>query len=60
MRVTKNGRKTVYIVSAETFHALKQGRRDAIAAADFSDDEASLIAAARIPTEYRYRLTDET
>lgn len=59
VRVTKYGRETVYIVSAETFHALKQGRRDAIAAADLSDEEAALIAAARIPPEHRYSLDDD-
>ena len=59
VRVTKYGRETVYIVSARTFHALKQGRRDAIAAADLSDREAALIAAAEIPPEHRYSLDDD-
>jgi len=54
VRVTKYGREPVYIVSAETFHALKQGRRDAIAAADLTDEEAALIAAAQIPPEHRH------
>ena len=54
VRVTKYGRETVFIVSAETYHSLKQSRRDAIAAADLTDDEAALIAAARIPPEHRY------
>lgn len=48
-----------YIVSALTFHALKQGRRDAIAAADLSDREAALIAAAEIPQEHSYSLADD-
>ena len=34
VRVTKYGRETVYIVSAETFHALKQSQREAVAATD--------------------------
>ena len=59
VRVTKYGRETVYIVSARTFHALKQGRRDAIAAADLTDQEAALIASAEIPPEHRYSLTDD-
>ena len=59
VRVTKYGRETVYIVSARTFHALKQGRRDAIAAADLSESEAALIASAEIPPEHRYSLTDD-
>jgi prevent-host-death family protein len=53
VRVTKYGRETVYIVSAETFHALKQGQRDAVASADLSDHEAALIAAAEVPLEQR-------
>jgi PHD/YefM family antitoxin component YafN of YafNO toxin-antitoxin module len=60
VRVTKYGRETVYIVSAQTFHALKQGRRDAILAAELSDEEADLIAAAEIPPEHRYSLKDNT
>ena len=59
VRVTKYGRETVYIVSAQTFHALKQGRRDAVAAADLTDAEFDLIAAAEIPSEHRYSLSDD-
>jgi antitoxin StbD len=59
VRVTKYGRESVYIISAETFHALKQGQRDAVAAADLSDQEAALIAAAEIPAEHRYSLNDD-
>ncbi len=58
VRVTKYGRETVYIVSAETFHALKQARRDAISAAELSDEDVALITAAEIPQEYRYNLSD--
>ena len=56
VRVTKYGRETVYIVSAKTFHELKQAQRDAIAAADLSDDELAMIEAAEIPAEHRYSL----
>jgi prevent-host-death family protein len=59
VRVTKYGRETVYIVSAETFHALKQGQRDAIAAAELTDAEAALIAGAEIPPEHRYSLNED-
>ena len=60
VRVTKYGRETVYIVSAQTFHALKQGRRDAVAAADLSAEEVALITGAEIPAQHRYSLTDDT
>jgi prevent-host-death family protein len=56
VRVTKYGRETVYIVSAKTFHELKQSQRDAIASADLTDAELALIEAAEIPAEHRYSL----
>jgi PHD/YefM family antitoxin component YafN of YafNO toxin-antitoxin module len=59
VRVTKYGRETVYIVAAETFHAMKQRQRTVITASDLSDEEAALIAAAEIPAEHRYTLDDE-
>jgi prevent-host-death family protein len=59
VRVTKYGRETVYIVSAETFHALKQGYREAIAAADLTDAEVAAIMAAEIPADQRYSLAED-
>ena len=56
VRVTKYGRETVYILSAKTFHALKQAQREAIKSADLTDDEIALIEAAEIPAEHRYSL----
>ena len=58
VRVTKYGRETVYIVSAKTFHALKQGQRQSLAAADLTDADMALIEAAEIPAEHRYSLKD--
>jgi PHD/YefM family antitoxin component YafN of YafNO toxin-antitoxin module len=56
VRVTKDGGETVYIVSANTFHSLKQAQHEAIASADLSDEELALIEAAEIPAEHRYHL----
>lgn len=56
VRVTKHGRETVYIVSAKTFHALKQSQREAVASAALSDTELALINDAEIPVEHRYSL----
>jgi PHD/YefM family antitoxin component YafN of YafNO toxin-antitoxin module len=56
VRVTKYGRETVYIVSAQTFHDMKQAQREAIATADLTDSELALIEAAEIPPEHRYSL----
>jgi len=56
VKVTKYGRETVYIVSAQTFHALKQAQREAIAATDLNDHEIARIEAAEIPEEHRYTI----
>jgi prevent-host-death family protein len=56
--VTKYGRETVYIVSAETFHRLKQSDRAALASEDLSDSEIVAIEPAEIPAEHRYSLKD--
>lgn len=58
VRVTRNGRETVYIVSAAAFHALKQARRDALAAAELTDEEYEAIDKAEIPSGERYSLDD--
>lgn len=56
VRITKYGRETVYIVSAKTYHEMKQAQRHAVAATDLTDAEVQLIEAAEIPAEHRYRL----
>lgn len=59
VRVTRYGRETVYIVSARTFHELKQGQRQAVSTADLTEAEMALIEAAEIPAERRYSARDE-
>jgi antitoxin StbD len=58
VRVTKYGRETVYIVSAKTFHQLKQGQRQALAVTELSGAEAALIEKAEIPQDERYSVDD--
>jgi len=58
IKVTKYGRETVYILSAKTYHDMKQAQRDAIAAADLTAAEMSLIEAAEIPAEHRYSIDE--
>lgn len=58
VRVTKYGRETVYIVSAKTYHEMKQAQREAIASADLTDAEIAAIEAAEIPAAQRYRLDE--
>lgn len=54
VRVTKYGRETVYIISAETFHAMKQAQRAALASKDLTNEEMALIEASEIPPGHRY------
>jgi antitoxin StbD len=56
VRVTKYGRETVYILSAETYHQMKQAQRKAIASADLTDEEIALIEASEIPLVHRYSI----
>lgn len=58
VRVTRDCRETVYIVSAEVYREMKRAQRDRIASADLTDGELALIEAAEIPAEYSY-ITDE-
>lgn len=58
VKVTKYGRETVYIVSAKTYHEMKQAQRDAVAAADLTAAELSLIEAAEIPAKQRYTIDE--
>jgi prevent-host-death family protein len=58
VRITKHGRETVYIISAKTYHEMKQAQREAVAAADLTDAELTLIEAAEIPVEHRYSLDE--
>ena len=59
VKVTKYGRETVYIVSADTFHSMKQAQRKTLAASDLSDDMMSLIMNAEIPAEERYSVENQ-
>ncbi|MBS1165578.1 MAG: putative prevent-host-death protein [Proteobacteria bacterium] len=54
VRVTKYGRETVFIVSAQTYHEMKRAQREALASVDLTDAELALIEAAEIPAEHRY------
>lgn len=58
VQVTRYGRESVYIVSARTYHELRQSYRRAIGVEDLSDDEMAAIEAAEVPAEHRYSLND--
>ncbi|WP_246526434.1 hypothetical protein [Plastoroseomonas hellenica] len=58
VRVTKYGRETVYIISADTFHAMRQAVRAALGTKDLTDEETALIEASEIPTGHLYSAED--
>ncbi|MCM5557139.1 type II toxin-antitoxin system prevent-host-death family antitoxin [Pleomorphomonas sp. JP5] len=54
IRVTKDGRETVYIISARVYREMKCAQRDSLASADLTDDELFLIDTAEIPAAHRH------
>lgn len=58
VRVTRDGRETVYIVSANVYREMKRAQREALASVDLTDDELALIEAAEIPAEHRHAIDD--
>jgi antitoxin StbD len=58
VQVTRYGRESVYIVSARTYHELRQSYRRALSASELTEEELALIDAAEVPPEHRYSLKD--
>lgn len=58
VQVTKHGRETAYLVSAETFHELWRSYRRRVEVRDLSDSEMAMIAAADVPDEFAYEVED--
>lgn len=54
LTVTKNGRDRLVVMSAQEYSRLKERDRRAVRAEDLTDEEAALIAAAEVPTEYEH------
>jgi prevent-host-death family protein len=59
VQITKYGRETAYLVSAETFHELWASFRRAVFVRDLSDGEMAMIQEARVPSEYDYDYEDD-
>ena len=57
--ITKHGRESAVLLSAETFEKLVDGYREVLPAADLTDALASAVVNSEIPEEYRWELTDE-
>jgi hypothetical protein len=59
VQITKYGRETVYLLSAETFHELWSSYRRAGSTLDLTEAEVSLMDEARIPAEHDYDYEDD-
>ena len=58
MKVTKNGRDRLVMLSAEEYACLKRGDRRVVRLEEFTDEEMALIAQADVPAEQSH-LDDE-
>jgi antitoxin StbD len=54
VQITKYGRETVYLISAETFHQLWASYRRAGSTPELTDAEMALIDEAQVPAEHDY------
>jgi len=58
VEITKYGRTTSYLVSAQLFNDMQAAYRKAMAVSDLSDHEMALIRQARVETDQPYTLDD--
>lgn len=54
VQITKYGRETVYLVSADTFHQLWRSYQEAKSTAELTDEEMGQMHSARTPPEHDY------
>lgn len=57
--ITKHGRESAVLISAETFHKLLNGYREVVPVADLEASVADAIINSEIPEEYRWNSTDD-
>lgn len=58
LEITRYGRTTSFLVSAELFLDMQKNYRKVMDASDLSDQEMALIREARVVTDEPYRLDD--
>lgn len=58
VQITKHGRETAYLVSAETFNRLWASYRRAVKVTELSDEEIALILAAEVPAEHAHEVVE--
>jgi hypothetical protein len=56
VQVTKHGRETAYLISADTFNELWASFRRAVRVEELSDAEMAMIMASDIAPEHRYEI----
>ena len=54
VQITKYGRETVYLISAETFHQLWASYRRAGSTPELTDAEMALMDEAQVPAEHDF------
>jgi PHD/YefM family antitoxin component YafN of YafNO toxin-antitoxin module len=54
VQITKYGRETIYLISADTFHQLWQSYQRAMSTVELTDAEMALINEAEVPAEHDY------
>ncbi len=59
VQITKYGRETAYLVSAETFNEMWASYRKVIRVGDLSDTEMNAIMQAKVPPEHDYEYKDD-
>jgi prevent-host-death family protein len=59
VQITKYGRETAYLVSAETFNEMWASYRKAMPVSELSDAEMDLIMQAKVPPDHNYEYKDD-
>ena len=59
VQITKYGRETTYLVSAETFHEMWTSYQQAKSTMELSDAEMAMIRQAQVPAEHDYEYDEE-
>ena len=59
VQITKYGRETAYLISAETFHEMWASYQQAKSTAELSDAEMAMIREAEVPAEHDYEYDEE-
>jgi antitoxin StbD len=57
--ITKHGRESAVLISAETFHKLLDGYREVVPTTDLDTALATAIVNSDIPEEYRWESTED-